>query len=258
MTILRERPVQTGGLSSSRNGVPGEVPPLENGDRLTRAEFERRYMAMPELKKAELIEGKVYVGSPVRNDYHGGPHLWAGGWLFNYQAATPGVMGSDNSTVRMDRDNVPQPDLCLRIPTEVGGKCPQGEDGYLEGAPELIFEIAASTVSYDLHDKLHVYRRNGVREYVVWRVRDREIDWLQLKEDRYEPQSIGDDGIYRSEVFPGLWLDVKAMIDGNLPGILGTLNRGLETEEHQSFVQALAAVGSPQPETGGSESSSNA
>src|SRR5436309_8264079 len=145
-------------------------PPLENGDRLTRAEFERRYDAMPELKKAELIEGVVYMGSPVSHGGHRNPHFRHIGWLDRYATATPGVDGGDNSSLRLDLDNMPQPDAFLYILPERGGQARIADDGYLAGAPELIAEVASSSVSYDLHQKLHAYRRNGVREYLVWRV----------------------------------------------------------------------------------------
>ncbi|BAY19296.1 hypothetical protein NIES21_51560 [Anabaenopsis circularis NIES-21] len=144
------------------------IPPLENGDKLTRAEFERRYHAMPNLKKAELIERVVYVASPVRAKTHGKPHSRIMTWLGTYEAATLGVETLDNTTVRLDADNEPQPDALLRI--EQGGQSSITEDDYVEGAPELIVEIAASSASYDLHEKLKVYRRNQVQEYLVWRV----------------------------------------------------------------------------------------
>ena len=83
---------------------PSGLPPLENGDRLTREEFERRYEAMPDVMKAELIEGVVYVPSPVRHRHHGQPHIYLSGWLVQYQASTPGVEASDNCTVRLDLD----------------------------------------------------------------------------------------------------------------------------------------------------------
>src|SRR3954453_7071257 len=146
------------------------IPPLQNGDRLTRPEFERRYDAMPGLKKAELIEGIVYMGSPVSHEGHGKPHLWLIGWLTRYLTATPGVDGGDNSSLRLDPDNMPQPDVCLYILHAAGGVIRISEDDYIEGAPELVAEVSSSSVSYDLHEKLRVYRRNGVREYLVWRV----------------------------------------------------------------------------------------
>ncbi|MGL5064477.1 MAG: Uma2 family endonuclease, partial [Microcoleus sp.] len=133
--------------------------PLENGDRLSRAEFHDRYLAMPHVKKAQLIEGVVYMPSPVRHRSHGKPHAAIAGWLLNYQVATPGVDLGIETTVFLDGDNEPQPDALLRI--ENGGNSRITDDDYVQGAPELIVEIAASTASYDLHDKKKAYRRNG-------------------------------------------------------------------------------------------------
>src|SRR5437764_514536 len=152
-------------------------PPLENGDRLTRIEFERRYAAMPEVKKAELIEGVVYMPSPVRFEFHAGPHFDLITWAGLYRVSTPGVRGGDNGTLRLDLDNEHQPDVLLMILPGHGGRARIDADGYVAGPPELIAEVAASSVSIDLHARLNAYRRNGVPEYVVWRVYDREIDW---------------------------------------------------------------------------------
>src|SRR5581483_3423435 len=102
-------------------------------------------------------------------------------------ATTPGVDLADNTTVRLDFDNEPQPDALLRLEPGVGGRSSVSEDDYLEGAPELIVEVAASSASYDLHEKLRAYRRNGVQEYVVWRVYDQQIDWFQLLDGEYVP-----------------------------------------------------------------------
>ena len=215
------------------------IPPLENGDRLSRAEFERRYEAMPELKKAELIEGEVYVGSPVRHRQHGAPHLQLNGWLAVYLAGTPGVEAGDNSSVRMDVANEPQPDAFLMIKPECGGRARISDDDYVEGAPELVAEIAASSVSYDLGKKLHAYERNGVREYLVWRVQDREIDWFVLRDGKYEALAAGDDGILRSTVFPGLWLDRAALLRGDLAAVLAALQQGLAAADHAAFVAGL-------------------
>src|SRR5262249_33578131 len=143
----------------------------------TRIEFERRYDAMPHLKKAELVEGVVYVGSPVNHERHGKLHFQAIAWLGLYWGATAGVEGGDNSSLRLDLDNMPQPDAFLYILPECGGQVVTGDDGYIGRSPELIVEVASSGVSYDLHAKLQAYRRSGVREYVVWRVRDRAISW---------------------------------------------------------------------------------
>jgi Uma2 family endonuclease len=215
------------------------VPALENGDRLTRAEFERRYEAMPDIKKAELIEGEVYVGSPVRHRQHGKPHLLINGWLAVYMAGTLGVEGGDNGSIRLDLDNEPQPDAYLMIDPLHGGRAKISDDDYVEGAPELIAEISASSVSYDLGKKLHVYRRNGVREYIVWRVQDRQLDWFVLREGQYDRLAPGADALLRSEVFPGLWLDVSALLSGDLATVLARAQEGLGSTEHASFAARL-------------------
>jgi Uma2 family endonuclease len=222
------------------------VPPLESGDKLTRAEFERRYRGMPELKKAELIEGIVYMASPLRFKSHGKPHGYIMTWLGYYEAATPGVEFGDNATVILDADNEAQPDALLRI--ETGGESIINEDDYIEGAPELIVEIAASTASYDLHDKKNVYRRSGVKEYLVWRVYDRDFDWFRWQEGEYIKLSPETDGIFRSEVFPGLWLDKSALLAGNLAKVLEVLQQGLSSAEHQTFVEKLTATSTDEKE----------
>jgi len=216
--------------------IIAKILPLENGDRLTRAEFERRYETMPNLKNAELIEGVVYMGSPVRV-IHGQPHAHIMGWLFSYQVATPGIGLFDNTTVRLDADNEPQPDALLRI--ENGGQTIISEDGYLEGAPEFIAEIAASSASYDLRDKLRAYRRNQVQEYLVWQVNEKKIDWFRLREGEYIVLPSDATGTIKSEVFPGLWLAIPALIARNLVEVQSVLQRGLATSEHQSFVEQL-------------------
>ena len=215
------------------------LPPLENGDRLTRYEFEHRYQAMIKLKKAELIEGVVYVASPVRIGNHGRPHAAIIGWLMVYKAATPGVDLADNATVRLDIDNEPQPDALLRIEPEVGGNSRISEDDYIEGSPELIAEIAASSASYDLNDKLNAYRRNGVKEYIVWQMYENRLDCFILKEGRYISLEADESSIIRSQVFPGLWLAVDALREGNLAEVLTVLHQGLQTDEHQKFVESL-------------------
>ncbi len=223
----------------------GEVPPLENGDRLTRAEFLRRYDAMPDLKKAELIEGVVYVPSPVRQKYHGRQHHHILTWIGNYEAGTPGLEGGDNSTILLDLDNAPQPDGVLFIQPGHGGQVKINEDGYIEGGPDLVAEVAASSASYDLHDKLNAYRRNGVREYVVYRVLDRQVEWFVLKEGRFEALAVSSDGLLRSTIFPGLWLDPAALIRGDLATVLAVVQQGLGSPEHAEFAAGLQAFASP-------------
>lgn len=212
--------------------------PLEMGDHLTRAEFERRYTAMPELKKAELIEGVVYVPSPVKPP-HGEPHLLLATWIGIYLGQTPGLRAADNTTVRIDDLNEPQPDLLLAMPQRIGGGLRVDEEGYYAGSPDFIAEIAASSVSYDLHAKLRVYQREGVREYLVWRTLDGEIDWFRLRERKYVPLEANEAGIVKSEVFPGLWLDRAALVSRDLPRVFAVLQEGLASPEHAGFVKSL-------------------
>ncbi|NCJ06868.1 Uma2 family endonuclease [Synechococcales cyanobacterium C] len=216
------------------------MPWLESGDRISRPEFERRYQAMPQLKKAELIEGVVYVSSPVRSSSHARPHAAIMGWLFHYWVATPGVVVNDNPTIRLDADNEPQPDACLRI--ETGGQSSLSADDYIEGAPELVVEVAASSVANDVHDKKHVYRRNGVQEYLVWCVLDQTIDWFGLQQEIYVPLQPDGAGVIHSQVFPGLRLDVASLLAGNLSQVIIVLQQGLNTPEHDQFVHQLQQV----------------
>lgn len=218
------------------------IPPLENGDRLSRSEFEHRYAAMPDLQKAELIEGRVYMASPLRFEPHAEPHADLMGWLWLYKTMTPGVRLGDNPTVRLDRDNEPQPDVVLRLDEQVGGQSVIGAEGYVEGAPEFIAEITASTATIDLGDKLQAYRRSGVREYLVWQVFDEQIDWFQLQEDEYIGLVPDAEGIMRSQIFPGLWLDRKAMIVGDMQRVMAVLQEGVSGSDHQTFVATLAQV----------------
>ena len=215
------------------------VPPLQQGDRLTRAEFERRYEAMPDLKKAELIEGTVFMPSPVSIEKHSSPHAILVGWLVQYWAATPGVLVSVEGSVRLDPENMPQPDAFLMILPEHGGHARIDPDDYLEGAPELAVEVAASSVSYDLNEKRTVYCRCGVREYLVWRVPDGELDWFVLREGRFERLEPDAVGIYGSELFPGLWLDSGALLRGDLRAVFQALQAGLANSEHAEFVIRL-------------------
>ncbi|MHC4401173.1 MAG: Uma2 family endonuclease [Planctomycetota bacterium] len=217
------------------------VPPLENGDRLTRAEFERRYEAAAGLKKAELIDGVVYVPAAVRHEGHGRQHALLNWWMGTYVAGTPGVQLGDNATVRLDLDNEPQPDLLLRLPESSGGQSRVDENGYIEGPPELVAEIVASSAAYDLHQKLNVYRRHGVGEYLVWRVFDRKVSWFILREGRFDPLPEDPAGTFKSQVFPGLWLDVEALLDGDQAALLARLNEGLAAPEHEQFVEQLRA-----------------
>ena len=212
---------------------------LQDGMRLSAVEFERLSRARPDLKKVELVEGVVRMPSAVRYAGHGRPHAAIVGWLFAYEAGTPGVQVVDNATLRLDADNELQPDAALLVDPRAGGQARISADDYVEGAPELVAEIAASSVSYDLREKLAVYQRNGVREYLVWRVPDGRIDWFELARGVYRPRSGDAAGVVRSAVFPGLWLDTGATLRGDPAAVLHTLRQGLADPDHARFASGL-------------------
>jgi hypothetical protein len=215
------------------------LPPLESGDRLTRLEFEKRYAAMSRKVKAELIDGIVYMASPVRITQHGSPHALLIAWLAVYASETRGTQVSDNTTLRLDDFNEPQPDALLRLRPEVGGRSRVDENDYLNGGVELVGEIAASSAAYDLHQKKAVYLRHGCLEYVVHVVHEREVRWFALQEGEYRELPADAAGVIRSRVFPGLWLDVPALLASDLSKLLATLRAGLASDEHAAFVKRL-------------------
>lgn len=234
---------------TARRAIPEprelRIPPLENGDRLTRTEFERRYHAMPKDVKAELIDGVVYMASPTRYDSHGHADARVIAWLGAYSAATPGTDFASNSTVRLTADSEPQPDSVLFITAECGGTVVISEDDYIENSPDLIVEVAASSANLDLGPKLEAYAVAGVREYVVWRTLDDAIDWFVLRDGRYVALAPDEAGVIRSEVFPGLWLDVPAALRRDMAAILATLQEGIRSPEHARFVAELQARRTP-------------
>jgi len=213
------------------------LPALRHGESLSRTEFERRYEAMPDVK-AELLDGVVYMSSPVSVD-HGSPHGDLMMWLAVYKARTPGTATTDNTTTRLSGSSEPQPDASLRILEECGGQSVVDEDRYLAGSPELLAEVSRSSADYDRKVKLPIYRKAGVREYILWRVDDEELDWYVLRQGEYERLVADVNGIIRSETFPGLWLNLAAMIRGDAAAVLQCLQKGIDSPEHISFVASL-------------------
>jgi len=202
---------------------------LESGDRLTRTEFHRRYCARPDLKRAELLNGVVYVSSPV-SAQHGEPDNIAGMWLGVYAARVPDLCVLNNATLMLSDTSEVQPDVMLFREQGASGGAQVRDDGYVWGIPQLVLEIAVSSASYDLHDKLRVYEQAGVPEYVVWRVIDQAIDWFRLESGAYARVAPDTDGIIESTEFPGLRLSVYAMLAGNRAAVLAALDTpGRET-----------------------------
>jgi Uma2 family endonuclease len=225
------------------------APPLENGDRLSRAEFERRYATMPSNTKAELIEGTVYIAPDQRFERYSEPRTEVMNWLGIYAAMTPGVSLSANPTVRLDRDNEFQPDAVLQTSWQNGGPDDELDGGNgdrpnaavcIEGPPEFVVEISASAATICLGDKLAAYRRSGVKEYLVWQFFDERIDWFCLQNEDYISLASEEQGILRSQVFPGLWLDKNALIRKDIERIATIRQAGLSSSEHKAFLASLA------------------
>ncbi|AHB88456.1 putative endonuclease DUF820 family [Thermosynechococcus sp. NK55a] len=200
---------------------------LESGDRLSREEFEYRYRRSPHIKKAELINGVVFVASPVRYRLHGVPHSQMMVWAGNYCIAIPHLLMADNATVRLDDRNQVQPDIILRLEESAGGQSRISADDYIEGAPELVIEIASSRAAYDLHDKKDLYCHFGVKEYLVWVVSEQAFYWYHREQGSYVQQQPDREGVLRSQEFGGLWLNLPALLQGDMQRVMLTLQQGL-------------------------------
>ena len=229
-------------MSTVERAKPKTLPPLEAGQCLDQPTFHERYEAMPPDTRAELVGGVVCMPSPMRGD-HGNTSRIAAGWLFHYQLKTPGIPGEDGCTVKLDNQGEPQPDHMLHLPPELGGKTSLDDKGYLTGPPELVVEIARSSRSYDLKQKRADYERAGVIEYVVVELDPNRIHWFIRSGSRFKKLAPGPDGIYRSKIFPGLWLDAEALFAENRQRLIEVLEQGLATPEHAAFVANLDRAG---------------
>ena len=218
-------------------GANEALPPLKAGERLDQKTFHARYEATPPDTRAELIGGIVYMPSPLKRP-HGRMHVRVIHWLAEYEAATPGTETLDNATNILGPESEPQPDACLRI---LKGGQTHEEEEYVAGAPELIVEVAAGTERLDLREKRADYEQAGVKEYIVVAMRQARVYWFVARAGRFEELAPGSDGILRSEVFPGLWLDPAALLSFDTRRVLDVLRQGLASPEHAAFVAQLAA-----------------
>jgi Uma2 family endonuclease len=224
-------------MSTVDRPEPKVLPPLVPGQRLDRATFHERYAAMPPNTRAELVGGFVYMPSPLSND-HGEPDTELSYWLGHYRRFTPGIRSAANVTTQFDDYGEHQPDLQLRIPEELGGQS-RIVKGYVFGPPELVVEVSKSSRKYDLGVKKADYERAGVREYLFVGLDPEEVRWFAHRDGRFEELAVDVDGVVRSEVFPGLWLDSRAFFAEDTERLIATLERGLATPEHAAFVAKL-------------------
>jgi Uma2 family endonuclease len=214
------------------------APPLVEGEQLDQAEFHRRYEAMPPDTRAELIGGVVHMPSPL-GLAHGEAHVPAIVWLSYYAESTPGVQVIDNTTTILGRESEPQPDALLRILPECGGRT-RTELGFLRGAPELVVEIAKATRFVDLGPKRSDYEKAGVLEYVMRALDPDEVVWFRQGKSGLVQVGCNANGLFSSKAFPGLWLDRRALENGDTRRICAVLDQGLATAEHRRFVARLA------------------
>lgn len=216
------------------------LPPLVEGQRLDRATFHERYEAMPPETRAELIGGVVHMASPLSLG-HGERDSAVSDWLGHYKRHSPGVRKALNASVMFDDYGEPQPDNLLILPAELGGQT-RVVDGYLVGPPELVVEVGRSSRRLDLGAKKADYERAGVLEYIFVGLEPDEVRWFVRRGDRFEELFPGADGWYRSEVFPGLWLDVNALLTDDANRVIAALDLGLASPEHAAFVARLTAA----------------
>lgn len=228
---MERQPATSASAVGAANFIsPPALPRLESGDHLDQPTFHARYEAMPSSFRAELVEGVVFVPSPLLID-HGDAHNFIMGWLFVYRARTPGVRSLDNATTILSDENEPQPDGSLILDSKCGGQT-RDQEGYLAGPPELIVEVASTSASYDLHSKFRVYESSGVKEYVVVVLHEKRVHWFVLDNGKFIEHPADERNIARSTIFPGLWLDVPALFAGDAAKLLATLDLGLATPEH--------------------------
>jgi Uma2 family endonuclease len=222
--------------SAPRYTRPPATPSLVSGQRLTQAEFHRRYAAYPEDVKFELIGGTVYMASPLRRR-HGRSQPILSGVLWLYASATPGIELLDNTTTLLSGTSEPQPDLELRILSEFGGQSQETADDYVAGPPELMAEIALSSRDIDLGAKRADYERAGVIEYLVVCLAEQELHWFHFPSGK--PIKPDRQGIHRSRIFPGLWIDGPALLVGASKQLTKVLRAGLASPGHARFVKRL-------------------
>jgi Uma2 family endonuclease len=215
------------------------APLLAEGMRLSQPEFHRRYERYPDKTKFELIGGVVYMASPLYDDHGVGDSL-INGVFFNYVARTPGVRVAHNVTVVLGASAEHQPDLTLRVLPEFGGQADLAPAGYIVGAPELICEVSYSSQRLDLGPRRDDYARHGVQEYVVYDCKANVVHWLLLPGgERLKPDR---SGVFKSQFFPGLWLDGKALARGDSAALIATVEKGCKTAAHRKFVEKLRAA----------------
>jgi len=214
------------------------VRPLQGGERMRRNEFERRFDATPGLKRAELVEGTVWIPPQMGEVRYGSARMALIGLIGSYCAATPGVSGGAHGHIRLDAVNMPQPDVSVHLGKAYGGQSRIDADGYLEGAPEFVADVVRQRAEWPT-GRVEALRRNGVREFAVWRVDDCLIDWFVVRDGKQERLEMGADGVYRSRVLPGLWVDPVALLTDERARAMAVMRQGIASPEQGEFIERL-------------------
>lgn len=228
----------------TRKWTPSEmnaVFELENGSRMDQKTFHALYLKTPEDFKAELIGGTVYIMSSPVSSRHGRPHARIIHWLSLYSDETPGTEVLDNTTNILGDESEPQPDAFLYITPEYGGQSTIDDEGYVNGPVELVVEVANTTRAIDLGSKKRDYELAGVREYVVVLAQEDRVVWFVRGDHGFVESGAGGNGVFRSTVFPGLWLDPRGLFAENTRQLTAAVKKGLASPEHAAFVAELKA-----------------
>jgi Uma2 family endonuclease len=235
MAILEDQ----GSIDASDPVQVEEKPLLHDGQRLDQPTFHELYLRTPEDFRAELIDGVVHVMSSPVSPKHGRPFASINGWIYNYSIETSGTIIQGDTTTKLGPRSEVQPDCALLIDPDFGGQTGEDLKGYTTGCPELVVEISSSTLQLDLNAKKRAYEEAGAKEYVVYDEPHRTFHWFALRDGKFELLPKSEDGVYRSEVFPGLWLDEAAFVANDGLGVMAALRPGLQSPEHADFVERL-------------------
>jgi Uma2 family endonuclease len=211
------------------------LPIMHNGDHMKQPEFHFAYSSMPENYRAELIGGVVFEPSPVSYSHARNDNMFHD-LITQYAKKSKLAEVAPNATVILSEDDEVQPDVLLRLPEELGGRS-RLVGKFLEGAPELVAEIAYSSRAIDLHLKKQRYAKAGVIEYLVFCIEPKKLHWFRLQEEKGIKRN--GDGTFCSKVFPGLWINEPALIEANSERADEILAEGLNSEEFNDFKNQL-------------------
>ena len=237
------------GTHDPQRRVP-EADRLRDGERIPPDEFRRRCGVLEAVGvdfRVEYVNGVVRMMPPPNFAGHTHPIRVMQGLLSAYTRQTPGVIDYTESGVTLPVEETSadvSPDLCLVVQPGRGGQMSVDDAGYFVGPPELVVEVANSSLSYDLGEKRDLYEAAGVQEYLVHATRERRLLMMRRDGDRFRTVMPDADGVLASRIFPGLVFDTAAIIADDIAAAEATLDRVMQSPEvaaaHQNLVASLA------------------